>query len=54
MSDTAAMTVLHPSHIPRLLEEGLDDLVFVHVYVFPLFVPFCTPRISRSRRILCV
>ena len=40
MSDTAAMTALHPSHIPRLLEEGLDDLVFVHVYVFPLFIPF--------------
>ena len=40
MSDTAAMAVLKPSHIYRLLDTGLEDLLFLYIYVFPLFVPF--------------
>ena len=40
MSDTAAMAVLKPSHIYRLLDTDLEDLLFLHIYVFPLFVPF--------------
>ena len=40
MSDTAAMAVLKPSHIYRLLDTDLEDLLFLHIYVLPPFVPF--------------